>query len=97
MKAIHTTAAQNMQKVGTPKKFTRDLLLSEKLRFLAQKLGKMWKNEYNSRLIEPRWCSGKAAASWPQGRGFKSRLKPNFFALSKKSEEKSFCGLIDFR
>ena len=31
----------------------------------------------------PRWCSDKAAASWPQGRGFESRLEPNFFAQSK--------------
>ena len=26
----------------------------------------------------PRWCSDKAVASWPQGRGFESRLELNF-------------------
>ena len=31
----------------------------------------------------PRWCSDKAAASWPQGRGFESRLEPIWFQISQ--------------
>ena len=29
----------------------------------------------------PRWCSDKAVAQWSQGRGFESRLEPNFLPL----------------